>query len=59
MTDLERFEHLFREVGIQYEKSILASGRTELDIEDKSMAHGCELEIQFDKDGKFYMFLTS
>ena len=58
MTDLQRFEHLFYEIGIEYEKSTLANGRTELDISVESMAHGCGLGVQFDKDGKFYMFVT-
>lgn len=58
MTDLEKFEHLFYDIGIEYEKTTLASGNTELDINDESMAHGCELSIQFEKDGTFKMFIT-
>ena len=58
MTDLQRFEHLFYEIGIEYEKISLTNERTELDISVESMAHGCELGVQFDKDGKFYMFVT-
>lgn len=58
MTDLQRFEHLFYEIGIEYEKSTLTNGRTELDISVESMAHGCGLGVQFDKDGKFYMFVA-
>lgn len=58
MTDLQRFEHLFCEIGIEYEKSTLTNGRTELDVSEESMAHGCGLGVQFDKYGKFYMFVT-
>lgn len=58
MTDLQRFEHLFYEIGIEYEKTSLINGNTEFDISEDSMAHGCGLGVQFDKDGKFYMFVT-
>ena len=58
MTDLQRFEHLFYEIGIEYEKTTLTNERTELDISEESMAHGCELSIQFEPDGKFKMFVT-
>lgn len=58
MTDLEKFENLFYEIGIEYEKISLTNERTELDISVESMAHGCGLGVQFDKDGKFYMFVT-
>lgn len=58
MTDLQRFEQLFYEIGIECEKSTLTNGRTELDISEESMAHGCELSIQFESDGKFKMFVT-
>ncbi len=58
MTDLQRFEHLFYEIGIEYEKTTLTNERTELDISEESMAHGCGLGVQFGKDGKFYMFVT-
>lgn len=58
MTDLQRFEHLFYEIGIEYEKTSLINGNTEFDISVESMAYGCGLGVQFDKDGKFYMFVT-
>ena len=58
MTDLERFEHLFYEIGIEYDKTRMENGRIELDIDEESMAHGCELGIQFEGNGKFYMFVS-
>lgn len=58
MTDLQRFEHLFYEIGIEYEKTSITNERTELDISEKSMSHGCGLGIQFDKEDNFYMFVT-
>lgn len=58
MTDLERFEHLFYEIGVEYEKTSMVNGRTELEISEESMGYGCELGIQFDNNSKFYMFVT-
>lgn len=58
MTDLQKFEHLFYEIGIEYEKTSLINGNTEFDISEESMAYGCGLGVQFDKDGNFYMFVT-
>ena len=59
VTDLESFKQLFNNLGITYEEATLINGNIELDIDDESMAHGCELSIQFYEDGNFKMFVTS
>lgn len=62
MSDLEKFKHLFDNIGIEYTTNGNCAGEISLEVSEKALfdyGTSGELSIEFSKEGKFIMFIPS